>query len=69
MHVSKKTGEVKVFEAGGDDEEGNERPEDDFFEFDAEEVEAGQEFMAVKPWIGAVKEPDNHPEVDKSQPD
>lgn len=25
--------------------------------------------MAVKPWIGAVKEPDNHPEVNKSQPD
>jgi len=25
--------------------------------------------MAVKPWIGAVKEPDNHPEVNKDQPD
>jgi hypothetical protein len=25
--------------------------------------------MAVKPWIGAVKEPNNHPEVDESQPD
>jgi len=25
--------------------------------------------MAVKPWIGAVKEPDNHPEVNKDVPD
>lgn len=25
--------------------------------------------MAVKPWIGAVMEPDNHPEVNKSKPD
>jgi len=25
--------------------------------------------MAVKPWIGAIKEPDNHPHIDKSQPD
>jgi hypothetical protein len=25
--------------------------------------------MAVKPWIGAVKEPDNHPEVNKDMPD
>lgn len=25
--------------------------------------------MAVKPWIGAVKEPDNHPEVNKEAPE
>jgi hypothetical protein len=25
--------------------------------------------MAVKPWIGAIVEPTNHPPVDKSQPD
>ena len=39
-----------------------ERPEDDFFEFDDLEVEDMEEskvkeFMAVKPWIGAIKEP------------
>ena len=26
-------------------------------------------FMAVKPWLGAVKEPDNHPPVNKEKPD
>jgi len=25
--------------------------------------------MAVKPWIGAIKEPDDHPPVDFSKPD
>jgi len=46
------------------------RPENDFFDFEEEETEAvGQEFMAVKPWIGAVREPDNHPEVNKDKPD
>lgn len=25
--------------------------------------------MAVKPWIGAIKEPDDHPEVCKDKPD
>jgi hypothetical protein len=43
--------------------------EGNFFEFEAEEAAEGDQFMAVKPWIGAVKEPDNHPEVNKSQPD
>ncbi len=35
-----------------------------------EEVDAGQgeQFMAVKPWIGAVKEPLDHPPVDPSAP-
>lgn len=35
-----------------------------------EEVDAGQgeQFMAVKPWIGAVKEPLNHPPADPSPP-
>lgn len=28
-----------------------------------------KEFMAVKPWIGAVVEPKNHPAIDKSPPD
>ena len=45
-------------------------PEGDFFDFEEEEVVVeGDQFLAVKPWIGAVKEPDNHPEVDKSAPD
>jgi len=62
---SKKTGEMEEYEPGqnGDGDEG------DFFEFEAEEVAEGDQFMAVKPWIGAVKEPDNHPEVNKDQPD
>ena len=51
-----------------------ERPEGDFFEFDDLEVEnmeeqQAKEFMAVKPWIGAIKEPETHPDVDKSKPD
>ena len=36
-----------------------------------EEVDAGKgdEFMAVKPWIGAVKEPSSHPPPNPSPPD
>jgi len=36
-----------------------------------EEVDAGEgeKFMAVKPWIGAVKEPSNHPPANPSPPD
>lgn len=46
------------------------RPEGDFFDFEEEEVNVdAQEFMAVKPWIGAIREPDNHPPVNKSKPD
>ncbi len=32
------------------------------------EVES-KEFMAVKPWIGAIAEPTSHPELNKSPPD
>ena len=39
------------------------------FEFEIEEVAAGEQFMAVKPWIGAVKEPVPCPEVNKDAPD
>lgn len=48
-----------------------ERPEDDFFNFDEEVEEAAEtkEFLAVKPWIGAIAEPDNHPPVNKDPPD
>lgn len=65
QRANKKTGEVENF----DPADGN-HPDEDFFEFEEEEATLeSKEFMAVKPWIGAVKEPDNHPEVDKSQPD
>ena len=47
-HFDKGTGEVVILEP-------TDKPEGDFFE----QVDAGQgeEFMAVKPWIGAVMEP------------
>ena len=63
VRINKKTDEPEDFEAGEN------QPEDNFFEFDEEIPEDEiKNFMAVKPWIGAVKEPDNHPEVDSSQP-
>ena len=46
------------------------RPESDFFEFEAEEVKEGEQFLSVKPWkAAAAVEPENHPEVNKSKPD
>ena len=60
---NKKTGEVEDYEAGEN------QPDDDMFLFEEEEVKQGEEFMAVKPWIGAVKEPDNHPEPNSDAPD
>ena len=57
-------------QTGEEDEVGGrDGDQEDFFEFEAEEAAEGDQFMAVKPWIGAVKEPDNHPPIDKSQPD
>lgn len=43
--------------------------EDDFFEI--EDMDEGTEFMAVKPWIGAMKacEPDNPPILNVDFPD
>ena len=59
---NKATGELEDY----DPADGN-HPDEDFFEFEEEGATLeSKEFMAVKPWIGAVKEPDNHPEVDKS---
>ena len=64
-------------EAGGNGEfdDGNvgpskqvNRPEDGGALFEVEDA-AGQEFMAVKPWIGQVTEPDNHAEWNKEKPD
>lgn len=44
-------------------------PETDFFEVEIEAVGEGEQFMAVKPWIGAIKTPDPCPEVNKEEPD
>ena len=63
MRENKKTGEIEEYEAG------EHQPDNDEFLFEEEEVKEGEEFMAVKPWIGAVKEPDNHPDPDPSPPD
>ena len=60
--VNKQTGEAA--------DENDNRPESDVFEFEAEEVKEGQEFLSVKPWKGVEKiEPDNHPEVNKAKPE
>jgi len=32
-------------------------------------VATGEQFGAVKPWIGQIKEPTNHPPVNKAKPD
>lgn len=62
--VNKRTGEVE------ESNPGENHPETDFFEFEVEDAgDDMQKFMAVKPWIGAVKEPDDHPPVDMSEPD
>ena len=63
VRENKQTGEVEEYEAGDN------QPESDVFLFEEEEIKEGEEFMAVKPWIGAVKEPDNHPEPNSSPPD
>ena len=64
MTCDKKTGEVKERIDGEQD-----KPDTDFFEFEEEEDDEGEEFMAVKPWIGAIKEPDNRPPVNTAKPD
>jgi hypothetical protein len=56
----KKTGEVIY----GDPED---KPDNDFFE--AMDAGAGEQFMAVRPYVGAIKEPDNHPEANADAPD
>lgn len=34
-----------------------------------EDAGEGEQFMAVRPWVGAIAEPESHPPVDKTQPD
>lgn len=58
--MNRKTGECV-------EHDGHERPEDDFWE--AEEAGDGEQFLAVKPWIGQVAEPDNHNPIDPSPVD
>jgi len=43
------------------------KPESDFFE--AVEAGHGEQFMAVRPYLGAIAEPDNHPPHNPSVPD
>jgi|LauGreDrversion4_2_1035121.scaffolds.fasta_scaffold136974_1 hypothetical protein len=56
----KESGEVR------DVEEPVDKPEGDIF--DAVEAGSGEQFMAVKPWIGAIAEPTNHNPPNPSPP-
>lgn len=54
-------------ETGKRTTKGDMRPEDcDFFEA---EDETGEQFMAVKPWIGQLEEPTNHNPANSAKPD
>lgn len=57
----KKTGQVV------DAQDPRERPEGDLFE--AVDAGAGEQFMATKPWKGAIKEPSSHNPPNPSPPD
>jgi len=56
-------------EAGRKSTKGKIAETDDQGFFEAEEEAQGQEFMATKPWIGQVAEPDEHNPVNKDAPD
>ena len=61
IRVDKKTGKVTSGD-GGKDDDGR---EDDFFE--VEEAQ-GEQFMAVRPWIGQIEEPTEHNPVNNDPP-
>jgi hypothetical protein len=60
--VDKKTGMAHACDEGKDEDE----REDNFF---AVEEAQGEQFMALRPWIGQITEPDSHNEVNNEQPD
>lgn len=62
LKYNSKTGEYDEVEHGEDD-----KPEDDFFA--AEEAGEGEQFMAVRPWIGQIAEPDSHNEPSSEKPE
>lgn len=67
LHFNKKTGEAQeLFAASSEEITCEGEGSGGLFE-DDEAV--GDAFMAVKPWIGAVKEPSEHPPVNPSPPD
>lgn len=37
--------------------------------FEVADVGHGDEFMAVLPWKGAIREPTNHPPINRTKPD
>ena len=59
---NKKTGKGVMTDAGKDDD----GREDDFFQV---EEATGEQFMAVRPWVGQVAEPESHNEINKEKPD
>merc|ERR1711893_430847 len=60
------TQEANRKKEGGSTNKNRDDQEDDFFE--VEEAE-GEQFMAVRPWIGQIEEPDNHNERNDDVPD
>ena len=60
---NKHTGEFEEMDDYG-------REDNDCFEFEAEEVRTGEQFLSVRPWKAAAAiEPTNHPPVNDSKPD
>ena len=51
---------------GGSNRKNKDDDGDDFFEV---EEATGEQFMATKPWIGQIEEPDNHNPVNNEKPD